>query len=109
MAGGRGEGPAQRAFYRATFTAQKSVTVLHAAFEAQEVAARKAGNVDAAEAWATHRVAVEEAIWAGNRALLDYVVDVQVIPYLVVHVFPWWLAVVVLPGLGCCGQWRRVD
>lgn len=36
-------------------------------------------------------------------------VDVQVIPYLVVHVFPWWLAVVVLPGLGRGGQWWRVD
>jgi hypothetical protein len=36
-------------------------------------------------------------------------VDVQEIPYLVVHVFPWWLAVVVLPGLGCCGQWWSVD
>jgi hypothetical protein len=30
-------------------------------------------------------------------------VDVQVIPYLVVHVFPWWLAVDVLPGLGWGG------
>jgi hypothetical protein len=37
------------------------------------------------------------------------VVGVQVIPYLVVHVIPWWLAVVVLPGLGRAGQGWRVD
>ena len=36
-------------------------------------------------------------------------VDVQVIPYLVVHVFPRWLALVVLPDLRRCRQWRRVD
>ncbi|MCA1705654.1 MAG: hypothetical protein LC808_21305, partial [Actinobacteria bacterium] len=36
-------------------------------------------------------------------------VDVQVIPYLVVHVFPWWLAVDVLPGLGWVGQGWWVD
>ena len=30
-------------------------------------------------------------------------VDVQVIPYLVVHGIPWWPAGVVLPGLGRCG------
>ncbi len=60
------------AFHDVTFNVQKSVTVLHAAFEAQEVAARRAGDVEAERAWAAHRVAVEEAIWAGNNASLDY-------------------------------------
>nr|WP_246381499.1 MobF family relaxase [Prauserella isguenensis] len=60
------------AFLDATFSVQKSITVLHTAFEAQEVAARTAGDETGAEAWATHRRAVEDAIWAGNRAALDY-------------------------------------
>lgn len=60
------------AFLDATFSVQKSITVLHTAFEAQEVAARNAGNEAEAQAWATHRQAVEDAIWAGNRAALDY-------------------------------------
>ncbi|MPZ67342.1 MAG: relaxase domain-containing protein [Pseudonocardiaceae bacterium] len=63
------------AFLDVTFSVQKSVTVLHAAFEAQEVAARKAGNHEAAAAWGAMRQAVEDAIWAGNRAALDYLAD----------------------------------
>jgi hypothetical protein len=46
-----------------------SITVLHAAVEAQEVKARTAGFVEAAEAWAAHKQAVEEAICAGNQGL----------------------------------------
>jgi len=60
------------AFLDATFSVQKSVTVLHTAFEAQEVAARTAGDESAASAWAAHREAVEAAIWAGNQAGLNY-------------------------------------
>lgn len=89
------------AFLDATFSVQKSVTVLHTAFEAQQVqaertaerlsdalaAATAAGASPAelaefgrqrddaraaAESWRTHRDAVEDAIWAGNRAALDY-------------------------------------
>ncbi|PRX47744.1 conjugative relaxase-like TrwC/TraI family protein [Prauserella shujinwangii] len=60
------------AFLDATFSVQKSVTVLHTAFEAQEVRARTAGDETTAAAWAEHRRAVEDAIWAGNRAALDY-------------------------------------
>ncbi|UUV34303.1 relaxase domain-containing protein [Amycolatopsis roodepoortensis] len=89
------------AFLDATFSVQKSVTVLHTAFEAQQVRAeRTAGRLDdalaaamaagaspaelaeigrqrddartAAESWRAHRDAVEDAIWAGNRAALDY-------------------------------------
>jgi hypothetical protein len=105
------------AFVDATFSVQKSITVLHTAFEAQEVQARSAAEqaraalvtlgVDAgapggaggapggavhpihsgaarrltrdladaetaAAAWAAHRKAVEDAIWAGNQAALDY-------------------------------------
>jgi hypothetical protein len=63
------------AFLDATFSVQKSVTVLHAAFEAQEVAARKAGDHEAAKAWGRYRAAVEDSIWAGNRALLDYLAE----------------------------------
>ncbi|MGQ0843481.1 MAG: MobF family relaxase [Sporichthyaceae bacterium] len=60
------------AFMDATFSVQKSITVLHTAFEAQEVAARRRGDVPEATAWASHREAVESAIWAGSRAALDY-------------------------------------
>jgi conjugative relaxase-like TrwC/TraI family protein len=88
-------------FLDLTFSVQKSVTVLHTAFEAQEVQARRtaeqaradqlaalaAGDTAGAErygyryaqartaeaAWAAHRTAVEDAIWAGNNAMLDYV------------------------------------
>ncbi|MGH3479285.1 MAG: MobF family relaxase, partial [Nocardioidaceae bacterium] len=109
------------AFLDATFSVQKSITVLHAAFEAQEVRARAAaenthsalaaatggsgaggaaasgapatGAAEAAgvvhwltaelaaaaaaaeaeaDAWAEHRRAVEDAIWAGNQAALEY-------------------------------------
>ena len=91
------------AFLDATFSVQKSITVLHTAFEAQEVqAAGAAGRArdalagavqsgdtgavqqrsrdlteaEAAEAaWAEHRRAVEDAIWAGNNAALDYLAD----------------------------------
>src|SRR4051812_31747708 len=60
------------AFTDVTFNVPKSVTVLHTAFEAQEVKARAAGDEETAAAWAAHRVAVEDAIWAGNNAALDY-------------------------------------
>ncbi|SFW50345.1 MobF family relaxase [Amycolatopsis australiensis] len=92
------------AFLDATFSVQKSVTVLHAAFEAQQVnAQRTAGRISdalaaataagaspaelaelarqrddaaaAAESWRAHRDAVEDAIWAGNRAALDYLAE----------------------------------
>ncbi|SNR29156.1 conjugative relaxase domain-containing protein, TrwC/TraI family [Haloechinothrix alba] len=63
------------AFLDATFSVQKSVTVLHTAFEAQEVQARTAGDEHAAEAWAQHRQAVEDAIWAGNNATLEYLAE----------------------------------
>jgi hypothetical protein len=91
------------AFLDATFSVQKSVTVLHTAFEAQEVQARTAAEraqlaADTAAAtgdtgrseryaaecarwrtveasWAAHRTAVEDAIWAGNRAALDYLAE----------------------------------
>jgi hypothetical protein len=90
-------------FLDVTFSVQKSVTVLHTAFDAQEVAARRtaeqaladqvaagtAGDTAGAEqyayryaqartaerSWAAHRTAVEDAIWAGNRAALDYLAD----------------------------------
>jgi conjugative relaxase-like TrwC/TraI family protein len=60
------------AFYDATFSVPKSITVLHAAFEHQEVKARRGGDMVAAQAWAAHKQAIEDAIWAGNNAALDY-------------------------------------
>jgi conjugative relaxase-like TrwC/TraI family protein len=63
------------AFLDVTFSVPKSITVLHTAFEAQEVKARAAGEEETAAAWATHREAVEDAIWAGNNAALDYLSD----------------------------------
>jgi conjugative relaxase-like TrwC/TraI family protein len=60
------------AFMDITYSVQKSITVLQAAFEAQEVKARSSGDDEATAAWAAHRTAVEDAIWAGNNAALDY-------------------------------------
>jgi len=63
------------AFYDITFNVQKSVTLVHTAFEAKEVAARAAGDEETAQAWAAFRTAVEDAIWAGNNAGLAYLQD----------------------------------
>jgi conjugative relaxase-like TrwC/TraI family protein len=63
------------AFYDVTFSVQKSITVLHAAFEHQEVQARRDGDEEAAAAWAAHKQAVEDAIWAGHRAAMDYLAE----------------------------------
>jgi hypothetical protein len=63
------------AFYDVTFSVQKSVTLVHTAFEAQEVAARGSGDEQAAAAWAEFRKAVEDAIWAGNNAGLAYLAE----------------------------------
>ena len=60
------------AYYDVTFSVPKSITVLHAAFEAQEVKARRGGDEHAAQAWGAHKQAIEDAIWAGNNAALDY-------------------------------------
>ncbi|WP_406048299.1 MobF family relaxase [Kribbella sp. NBC_00889] len=91
------------AFHDATFSVQKSVTVLHTAFEAQEVQAlgaavaargaleqaHRTGDAGAvhrysqavhraeteAASWGQYRQAVEDAIWAGNNAALTYLQD----------------------------------
>jgi conjugative relaxase-like TrwC/TraI family protein len=63
------------AFLDATYSVPKSITVLHAAFEAQEVKARNAGDEEAVAAWGAHRQAVEDAIWAGNNAAMDYLAE----------------------------------
>ncbi|MHA6629148.1 MobF family relaxase [Pseudonocardia sichuanensis] len=60
------------AFFDLTFSVQKSVTLLHTAFEAEEVKARRGGDEESAAAWGEYRRAVEDAIWAGNNAMLDY-------------------------------------
>jgi conjugative relaxase-like TrwC/TraI family protein len=58
-----------------TYSVQKSVSVLHLAFDRARVEAERAGRGDEARAWAAHRDAVEAAIWAGNAAALDYLQD----------------------------------
>ena len=63
------------AFWDATYSVPKSITVLHAAFEAQEVKARAAGDEPSAVAWGAHRQAVEDAIWVGNEAHLTYLAE----------------------------------
>jgi len=63
------------AFLDVTFSVQKSVTLLHTAFNAEEVKARTAGDEVTAEAWSRYRQAVEDAIWAGNNAGLAYLSD----------------------------------
>jgi conjugative relaxase-like TrwC/TraI family protein len=60
------------AFYDATFSPPKSVTVLYFAFEAQEAAARAAGDLGTAAMWAAHRLAVEDAVRVGAAASVDY-------------------------------------
>jgi conjugative relaxase-like TrwC/TraI family protein len=64
------------AFIDATFSAPKSVTVLGAAFERMANDARKAGDEQAASAWAAHQRAVEAAVMAGARATIDYLQEV---------------------------------
>src|SRR3954452_19005581 len=63
------------AFFDVTFSVQKSVKLLHTAFEAQEVSARKAGDEETAAAWGEFRKAVEDGIWAGNNAGLAYLAE----------------------------------
>ena len=63
------------AFFDITLNVQKSVTLVHTAFEAKEVAARRAGDAETAAAWAEFRTAVEDAIWAGNNAGLAYLAE----------------------------------
>jgi len=63
------------AFFDMTFSVQKSVTLIHTAFEAEEVKARNAGDEETATAWGEYRKAAEDAIWAGNNAALAYMQD----------------------------------
>jgi hypothetical protein len=59
------------AFLDATFSPPKSVTVAHTAFSRMELDAEKAGDLAGASEWRHRRLVVEEAIWAGNQAMLD--------------------------------------
>ncbi|GAA2870951.1 hypothetical protein GCM10010472_30370 [Pseudonocardia halophobica] len=63
------------AFLDVTFSVQKSVTLLHTAFEAEEQKARTAGDTATAQAWGRFRTVVEDAIWAGSNAALDYLAE----------------------------------
>ena len=59
-------------FIDVTFSAPKSVTILGVAFERAANDARRAGEHRAADAWAAHQRAVEDAVMAGARASIDY-------------------------------------
>ncbi|GLZ49765.1 hypothetical protein Acsp06_59500 [Actinomycetospora sp. NBRC 106375] len=63
------------AFLDLTFSVQKSVTLLHTAFEAEEVKAGAAGLDEEAAEWGRLRETVEDAIWRGNDAALSYLQD----------------------------------
>lgn len=58
-----------------TFSVQKSISVLHLAFDRARVEAERAGEAEETTAWATYRDAVEAGIWAGNAAALEYLQD----------------------------------
>lgn len=60
------------AFYDATFSPSKSVSVLGCALERAANEATARGDHEAAAAWATQHRAVEDAVMAGARAALDY-------------------------------------
>lgn len=60
------------AFIDVTYNVQKSITVLHTAVEYMTEKARRAGNAEEAAAWGAFTKAIEDAIWAGNKAALDY-------------------------------------
>jgi len=62
-------------FIDVTFSAPKAVSVLGVAFERAAADARRAGDHQAADAWAAHARAVEDAVLAGSRAALDYLQD----------------------------------
>ncbi len=62
-------------FIDATFSPAKSVTVLHTAFARAEIEAMRAGNLPEAARWSARRLAVEDAIWAGNNAMLEHLSD----------------------------------
>lgn len=60
------------AFFDATFSAPKSVSVLGVAFERAAVEAERRGEVEEAAVWRTHHQAVEEAVMVGARASVSY-------------------------------------
>lgn len=62
-------------FVDATFSVQKSITVLGVAFERAAVEAEKAGRVEEAAGWREHHQAVEEAAMVGARAAVAYLQD----------------------------------
>lgn len=64
------------AFFDATFSAPKSVSVLGVAFERAAVEAERRGEVEEAAVWRIHHRAVEEAVVVGARASVSYLEEV---------------------------------
>lgn len=60
------------AFLDLTFGVPKSFSILHTAFRAQEQRARAAGNDAHAKEWSVCARMLEEAVWAGNNAALEF-------------------------------------
>ena len=58
-------------FYDLTFSPPKSFTVVHTAAQRQLLAAERAGDQGEADRWRRVVDACDEAIWAGNKAMLD--------------------------------------
>lgn len=63
------------AFFDATFSPVKSVSVLGVGFERQADLARQAGDVAATQHWATMHKAVEDAVMFGAQTTIDYLQD----------------------------------
>lgn len=63
------------AFYDATYSAPKSLTVMWVAFERAASEARAAGDDQAADEWAAKAGMVEESVRVGHRAVLDFYAD----------------------------------
>jgi hypothetical protein len=63
------------AFIDCTFSPVKSFTLGHLACARMELEAQRAGDEAGAAEWARYRRAFEEALWVGNRAMLEYLAD----------------------------------
>ncbi|WP_181970924.1 relaxase domain-containing protein, partial [Kitasatospora xanthocidica] len=64
--------PATRKFFDTTYSVAKSVSLLHAGYQASAIQLREAGDVAGAEAMEAKAQAVLKHVRAGNQAMIDY-------------------------------------
>ncbi|MEU3574658.1 AAA family ATPase, partial [Kitasatospora sp. NPDC036755] len=64
--------PATRKFFDTTYSVAKSVSLLHAGYQASAIQLREAGDVAGAEAMEEKAAAVLKHVRAGNQAMIDY-------------------------------------